>query len=819
MLNMKKGLAIVLAAATAFTFAPVANLGSTVEAEAATAEDTYDLSEAWGGSNFTVTGDVVTGGIKFDGITFKKNITVEDGHQYRVADENNIKVDSVSGLDPKTNISIVNSSPTTSNTKADGTTLEVQYTVKSVKGGSFALVDMTEGSHSYDQIKVKVTNNRNYDCTNTAFDPVIKNVTVTAGSNNTYGVAVGAEASHKNVGNNKQYTLQLNNGDSTYYAVTDVNATNYTSWTGQSGSYVTDTLKATSVSGGIKWLAPDAASGSLTTSLNPNDVTSKNVFSVTTANESENLIYVSFNAQSSDGKIVVPVQKTLRYVVDRSDNAVDWIKWNGTKLSVTNKTTDVFSYASQTLDPYINTTATILVKSETKDLTFISSDSTIASVQKDASKYYKATVTAHKAGTATISVYVGGTNNNKGKILTIPVSVAANAVDQINVKDAAGLYGAEEDDTIFLDAADSTASNAVKSVKLDITSKGGNAWDKFQSDDTSIATLSADGTLTAVAKNVPATSPKITHLTLVTKDNLPNHITAGRKNVTVVVWGKPAANFTVDDVYLNLSNASERSKTLETKPALSNVAFSVKANGNADDLDDDTIFTLTNNTSGNSQTTATVIGRAVGTGKIKALATETSTTRPTAKIVNVTVGADNANVITVDKDYLTLAEGASDKITAKATVGTVSFASADPSIATVSTGGAVTAVKAGTTKITVSAEGATSVVVPVVVAPKQATPDTATTPSKVTGVKVSNKKGGYVTVTWTKQDQKNIKYYVKKTVNGKSAGKSVNGGKTTLKVKKGATVKVKVKAYIYDATGKKLVGTYSKTVTKKTDKK
>ena len=35
MLNLKKGLALVLAAATAFTFAPVANLGNAVEADAA----------------------------------------------------------------------------------------------------------------------------------------------------------------------------------------------------------------------------------------------------------------------------------------------------------------------------------------------------------------------------------------------------------------------------------------------------------------------------------------------------------------------------------------------------------------------------------------------------------------------------------------------------------------------------------------------------------------------------------------------------------------------------------------------------------------
>ena len=100
-----------------------------------------------------------------------------------------------------------------------------------------------------------------------------------------------------------------------------------------------------------------------------------------------------------------------------------------------------------------------------------------------------------------------------------------------------------------------------------------------------------------------------------------------------------------------------------------------------------------------------------------------------------------------------------------------------------------------------------------------ASDNTVAKPAKVTGVKVTNLKGGKVKVTWTKQNQKNIKYYVKKTVGKKSAGKSVGSNKTTLSVKKGATVKVKVKAYIYDATGKKLVGSYSKTITKKTDKK
>ena len=44
MLNLKKGLALVLAAATAFTFAPVANLGNAVEAKAASEEQGENLT-------------------------------------------------------------------------------------------------------------------------------------------------------------------------------------------------------------------------------------------------------------------------------------------------------------------------------------------------------------------------------------------------------------------------------------------------------------------------------------------------------------------------------------------------------------------------------------------------------------------------------------------------------------------------------------------------------------------------------------------------------------------------------------------------------
>ena len=182
--------------------------------------------------------------------------------------------------------------------------------------------------------------------------------------------------------------------------------------------------------------------------------------------------------------------------------------------------------------------------------------------------------------------------------------------------------------------------------------------------------------------------------------------------------------------------------------------------------------------------------------------------------------------LSVDQTPIILDVKGTKAINASASTGTaITYTSADPTVASVDAAGTVTANKAGVTTVTVATktsdgkDGDSATIAVIVRGNATITDDTVKKPSKVTGVKVTNLKGGKVKVTWTKQNQKNIKYYVKKTVGKKSAGKSVGSNKTTLSVKKGATVKVKVKAYIYDATGKKLVGSYSKTVTKKTDKK
>lgn len=91
--------------------------------------------------------------------------------------------------------------------------------------------------------------------------------------------------------------------------------------------------------------------------------------------------------------------------------------------------------------------------------------------------------------------------------------------------------------------------------------------------------------------------------------------------------------------------------------------------------------------------------------------------------------------------------------------------------------------------------------------------------SKVTGLKVANKKGAAVSVSWKSQGA-NVLYRVyKKVGSGKWVAKNVTGAKTSLKVKKGAKVTVKVKAYKKTDAGKTVWGPKATSKTIKTDKK
>jgi len=97
--------------------------------------------------------------------------------------------------------------------------------------------------------------------------------------------------------------------------------------------------------------------------------------------------------------------------------------------------------------------------------------------------------------------------------------------------------------------------------------------------------------------------------------------------------------------------------------------------------------------------------------------------------------------------------------------------------------------------------------------------DTTPVPAKVTGLKIANKKGAAVKVTWKSQGS-GIKYRVyKKVGNGDWVAKNVSSSSTSLKVKKGAKVTVKVKAYAKSSTNKTIWGPKATKASKKTDKK
>ena len=97
--------------------------------------------------------------------------------------------------------------------------------------------------------------------------------------------------------------------------------------------------------------------------------------------------------------------------------------------------------------------------------------------------------------------------------------------------------------------------------------------------------------------------------------------------------------------------------------------------------------------------------------------------------------------------------------------------------------------------------------------------DTTPVPAKVTGLKIANKKGAAVKVSWKNQGS-GIKYRVyKKVGNGDWVAKNVSSSSTSLKVKKGAKVTVKVKAYAKSSSNKTIWGPKATQASKKTDKK
>ena len=817
MLNFKKGLALVLAAATALTFAPVASLGNAVQAEAADrTQFTYDASAStWDDS----VNETTNNPFHADGIWVMESSIDSDKEEYtdlgltvQVAGTTVTPYNKTKAAYYISNTSNVSFSVGTA--KRNG---KVTFTFKKVKESN---ITITAGTATAGASVTSADVDKNYS---DVFSLTVEVKKVTAPEFNIYEptTATTGFAKKKDNYSNVSYALpyrsstaaQLANQD--FYAMAAMTATS----TVKNTSLTDDQVRFTVTSKNGYVAVSNNNSATLTAAnagqtghefILRGDFSGEDTITVSVLANGDQTLSVGGNSLTyKDGSVIAT--KDFKIVVGSPKNIKD-ITWD-------NEYTGLKSYYSgstvpegYTLVQFANTFGEtngadvvdldlVLVKSVKLNvnaagtLAYTVADPTIATVDQNGN------VTAVKQGYTTVTVNATAAGTYENDVIRIPVHVSSTARDIIKTT----VNDANVDATHEVELDKAGTAGGTTTAKIVATAKSGSpvtftlvsANGSTTAGDSSIASVSADGTLTAGSKEgtvyVLASTPA------------KGDILAGQKWIKVHVNSLPAATINASDITLDLTT----NKVKQIVPTVTGNDKAVFTFSLVDSTDN--VVDLKNDT---------VTAKRYGTTKVLIETPATDKYRRTSKTITVTVLQDitkKASDLTVAADKFTLKAGETASVGAKASTGSaITYASDDTSVATVAADGTVTAVAPGKAVITVNAAETTTMnpgvkTVTVTV--------TASTPAKVTGVKVTNVKGGKVKVTWTKDSNPNVKYYVKKTIGKKSAGKSVNGGKTTLTVKKGATVKVKVKAYVYDETGTKLVGTYSTTVTKKTDKK
>ena len=869
MLNMKKGLAIALAAATAFTFAPIASLSSTVTAHAAAATVNISLTLPGGAYNNTGISAAVDPTESSMGYNSIKAVETADGMEIdglSVVSKSKSSIYKVAGLtngvDSDNDISTTGTQNTAMSfwkTLGDTASDANEYLVTDAytksdtngkidlgkvylhKGGvsTITLVDLGKDGKGVTTDGENITLTINADQNKQTFPAAHVYATMQSTPATAATLAKVSDgtttATPSDAEINPQgsvYFLDLNkykpgyllaytnNGDGeAKNADTGTAGLGYTNWAGSFISVTSVELNAAnrsiqwgSSTDGVTWTyqtdSKKVLNANLDTGWKYDEATTIAnvytagkyangvVFKTTAATAGTDAIDVTFKGANGGS-----ASTSVKFSTDRSEASIDDIYATVGSTKVNLVTASNGDYTLTGLDSQIHNAGKIVVKSESGDHRFISVDPSIITVDEKTGEFK-----VLKKGTTKIQVYVGSTVNNKPSVKTIDVTVSPWATDSISITSDANVeyYTLSDVDYLDLDVPDSKAPNAVKSAQLKAVSAGG-LETKWTSSDTSVVTVDEKTGLVTAKKAGSAT------LTVSTSNSLEKEIWGTSRTIRVTVWTLPASVFTVAPVTVNVGDSTLVAPVV-TSPK--NYTYTVNYDGTKPEQ-----FNLTNpgTVNTNTQTSSRLTGEKIGTKNVLVTVLGTSENRPTTRKATVTV-LDKAavNVITMDagSQSLVLKEGETAQLKGTASIAgkTVTFQNGDTSIATVTTAGAVTAVKAGQTTVKAVSDGAETVEIPVVVVAK------VNTPAQVTGVKVANVKGGKVKVTWTKDANFNVKYYVKKTVSGKSAGKSVGSNATTLTVKKGATVKVKVKAYVYDGANK-LVGAYSTTVTKKTDKK
>ena len=844
MLNLKKGLALVLAAATAFTFAPVANLGNAVQAEAAGNE--YANTAA----NIKMNpGETKTYSIN------KQSLTDQTKYQVHIANTN------VAGLQQKiSNTGVTSSAALDSDidisddftvvAKQPGeTTIEVTYSVagqssQSLHSWKITVLPPSEDPAVEDYNDAK-TDNSVWDVKITAPNDTTTNkinVTRTSVSGVVYQDVTSITSSDETVVRLDQFNFKhqaLNSDGTQQYKGNKEEAIDSTLVCGETpdshkliGQVPFTALKSGRVQITVNFLTYKYVNGKLTSTPGSIKKDLKVVATKSTL-KVDNTEIASGNLTSSS-----PIVKRIELSADNLTAALggtfsdaQWVgeglnytsahevgidgtvnpdanykDYNSTDLVIDSKagTVTATAHALSAVEKYYDivvSNAPLDESAKSVSPTWVAAGSTDTVVASRSSKAETAGGEKTKVGIIRIvckrdaSPFTTVTATVNGKTTTAKASYKVDGSIQDDTKEVALQMSTADLTSVPFEAT----SNLTTTKNFSITSNDPSTVSvengKLVAHKTGIATITAEAKSDAT------------------------HYGNATVKVNVSVTAQYINNKVLADATINLNRLNKKAAfNAQVNPATTLTYEFVKKDATGAWVAASDSNLKLDQAAGTVEYTTTAEGSAVV--RISGAATNTAAA-PAAAYVTVNYTSNKiASKLNVETKSLTIGVGKTGTVVASGTA--ISFKSNDDSIATVdATTGVVTGVKEGVATITVTDAGnadyqGSSKDVTVYVSGND---ETTATPAKVTGVKVTNLKGGKVKVTWTKQNQKNIKYYVKKTVGKKSAGKSVGSNKTTLSVKKGATVKVKVKAYIYDATGKKLVGSYSNTVTKKTDKK
>lgn len=894
MLNLKKGLALVLAAATAFTFAPIANLGTPVQAEAA--EDPIVISDVRNATFQNVADNIYLRDIVNTSVTIKPTYVVDNNDPARSYDGSKLYYQ-VTADEPNALTLAQTSYATETNVVTSGGSAAISAT------GGYLKVEEGQGS-------VKLTRSAELAGTTELWLAAYKPGTR---SNEFNLVGYKKITIHKHV--NAAYTLKLD--QSTYTLALDVNEesdplTKNMKVSDADGKYLNDSEMAQFTTSGASWTVSGDNVESMTRAYydsnkaslkrDRNDLyaiydTTNNQFIANAAGNTK----VEVTLASADGQKIAQTninlevlgtsKYTLKATVDGSESAgeigsaTNPIVLNLKNLSTYNLSQHIYknnasmvlSYESDNARNTVNETTGVVTATTPVDQFIVKvrgkiNGRTIAILpvyfKVNSLPYDTLSVTGEDKDSATVlsktdyeavrnSVIsdTDDTSNNKArntlptekqlagsqiKYVQIEVTGAekSNVTESLSIVSTGGaIVKASLEDANPTDVVQDVTANGVITLKKGVTS--GVAVIKLISSATAKNELTESYVFVVVDKADPTVNMAKPAYTVGTKQLAPTEATA-------------TINFKKEYNVKSVEFLAEQNDLLATQTLYRNGTENNKCFDKKSERDE---YVSAANTSGKTMYVLLEYAPSGDTGSKFQIITITSVPGVTNTITKIEDATSNKVIYTPDMGTIVPEDVLERVTTFKVTIAysidknettanisstslyTNAGAKLDPLNQNIMTAHKETVKKGdtfntfylyptanGTQVVTFAPSGRISETNRSIVDDNgqdlAVTFRSATKPEKVTGVKLGNKKGAKVVVKFAKVGtNNNMKYYVQKKIGKKTAGKSVASTRTILSVKKGATVKVRVKAYYYDSEGNKHVGAYSKWVTKKTDKK